>query len=111
MAYAVAQRTREIGIRMALGAQRSEVMRLVLRQSLVLTALGVVLGLLGAAMVTRYLERLLFGLTPLDSPPRWAAMSVLFVAIAFLALGRPCSPRYQGESAHRSAIRVIVDSR
>ena len=84
MAYGVAQRTREIGICMTLGAQRAEVMHLVLRQSLVLTGIGVSLGLLGAAMVTRSLERLLFGLTPLD-PPTWVAVSVLFVAIALLA--------------------------
>ena len=84
LAYSVAQRTREIGIRMALGAQRAEVLRLVLRQSLVLTGAGVGLGLLGAGLVTRYLERLLFGVTPLD-PPTWVAVSVLFVAIALLA--------------------------
>jgi ABC-type lipoprotein release transport system permease subunit len=69
MAYSVTQRTREIGIRVALGAQRSEVVALVLNQSLVLTAVGIVIGIAGAAAVTRYLEGLLFGLTPLD-PPR-----------------------------------------
>ena len=84
MAYTVAQRTREIGIRMALGAQRGEVLNLVLRQSAVLTVIGLGLGLAGAAAVTRYLEGLLFGLTPLD-PVTFGAVAVLFAAIATLA--------------------------
>jgi ABC-type antimicrobial peptide transport system permease subunit len=84
MAYAVTQRTREIGIRMALGAQRSEVMGLVLRQSLVLTCVGIVLGTAGAAMVTRYLEGMLFGLTPLDATT-FVAVSVIFVMVPTLA--------------------------
>ncbi len=68
MTYSVARRTREIGIRMALGAARADVIGLVVRQSLTLTAVGIALGLVGAAAVTRYLRGLLFGLTPLDPP-------------------------------------------
>ena len=66
MAYSVAQRTREIGIRVALGARHTQVITLVVRQSAVLTAVGILLGLSGAAMLSRYLEGLLFGVTPLD---------------------------------------------
>lgn len=55
MLCSVSQRTRELGIRIALGAQRAEVMALVLRDSLVLTSLGIALGLAGAAAVTRLL--------------------------------------------------------
>jgi ABC-type lipoprotein release transport system permease subunit len=66
VSYSVAHRTQEIGIRMALGAQRSEVMRLVLRQSSVLTIFGIGLGAADAAAVTQYLKGMLFGLTPLD---------------------------------------------
>ncbi len=84
MAYAVGQRTREIGIRMALGAERSTVTRLVLGQSLVLIGIGTVVGLAGAAAVTRYLEGMLFGLTPLDAST-FITVSVVFVAIATLA--------------------------
>ena len=84
IAYAVAQRTREIGIRMALGAQRTEVVRLVLGQSLTWTGIGIVLGLGGAAAVTRYLEGLLFGLTPLDAST-FVAASLTFVSIALVA--------------------------
>ena len=84
MAYGVAQRTREIGIRMALGAQRAEVMRLVVRQGLVLTAVGLATGLVAATVATRYLESFLFGVTPLD-PSTFVGVSLIFVLIAMFA--------------------------
>jgi putative ABC transport system permease protein len=84
MAYAVTQRTREIGVRMALGARPANVLRLVLRQSLTLTAIGVGVGLAGAAAVSRYLEGMLFGLTPLD-PATFVAVGLAFISIAALA--------------------------
>ncbi len=84
VAYGVTQRTREIGIRTALGAQRSEVLTLVLRQSTVLTGIGVALGLAAAAVATRYLEGMLFGLSPLD-PSTFIAVSLAFPMVAALA--------------------------
>jgi putative ABC transport system permease protein len=84
VAYSVTQRTREIGIRMALGARHSQVLALVLRQSLVLVGLGLVLGLGGAAAGTRYLEGLLFGLTPLD-PSTFADVAIAFALVAAAA--------------------------
>ena len=84
MAYAVVRRTREIGIRMALGAERARVLRLVLGQSLMLTTIGIIAGLMGAAAATRYLEGFLFGLTPLD-PATFAAASVAFAIVATIA--------------------------
>lgn len=88
MSFVVAQRTHEIGIRMALGARRSEVMWLVLRQSLILTVVGLFLGAAAAAAVTRFLKAMLFGLTPLD-PTTFIAVSLMFGLIAALAAYLP----------------------
>jgi putative ABC transport system permease protein len=84
MSHAVARRTREIGIRVALGARRSAVMALILRQSLVLTAVGIALGAGGAVALTRSLEQMLFGLEPLDMAT-YTAVSALFTAVAAIA--------------------------
>jgi ABC-type antimicrobial peptide transport system permease subunit len=83
-AYAVARRRTEIGIRIAVGAGSLDVIRLVLGQSVAVTLVGITLGLVGAAAVTRYLGGLLFGLTPLD-PGTFAGVSLLFVVVAMLA--------------------------
>jgi len=69
---------------MALGAQRAQVVRLVLRQGIALTTIGTVIGLCTAAAVTRYLQTMLFGLTPLD-PSTFAAVALLFSAVAVVA--------------------------
>jgi preprotein translocase subunit Sec61beta len=88
MSHAVTQRTREIGIRMAIGAAPSDVLAAVLRRSLTLTGIGAAMGLLAAAGLTRYLESMLFELTPLD-PPTFVAVAVLFVAVGLLAACLP----------------------
>ena len=82
--YTVNRRVTEIGIRRALGAQRTHVLGLVLGQSLTLTALGVGLGLATAAAMTRALGGLLFGLTPLD-PTIFIGVATLFAIVATLA--------------------------
>ena len=84
LACAVSRRTREIGIRMALGAERRNVIALVVRQGAALTAIGTVAGVLLAAAATRYLEGMLFGLTPLD-PSTFIVVVVTFAAVATLA--------------------------
>jgi macrolide transport system ATP-binding/permease protein len=84
MAYSVAQRTREIGIRMALGAGRRDVLRLVLGQGLRLVGLGVALGMAGGAAVSRMVSSLLFGLSPFD-PIAYVSVSLFLVAIASAA--------------------------
>jgi len=84
MAYSVAQRTGEIGLRMALGARRGSVMALVLRQSLTLTVAGIVIGLAGAAALGRHVQGMLFGVTPADGPT-FAIVTTLFVIVAVAA--------------------------
>ncbi len=88
IAYAVSQRTRELGIRMALGAQRDNILWLVLRQGLNLVLVGVAIGLVGALVLTRFLSGLLFDLKPTD-PPTLIATSLLLVAVASLACWVP----------------------
>jgi predicted permease len=84
MAYSVARRTQEIGIRMALGAGRRQVLTLILGQGLVLALLGMILGLAGALAATRSLQTMLFGLTPLD-PATLLSVSALFTLIVMTA--------------------------
>ncbi len=88
MAYTVTQRTQEIGIRMALGAQRSDVLRLVVRQGMTLAAIGVAAGLIGAFGLTRVMASLLFNVQP-DDPATFLAISFLLIAVAFLACYLP----------------------
>ena len=87
-AYTATQRRTEMAIRMALGAQRSEVIGLVVRRGLALTAIGIVAGLAIAAAVTRYVEGLLFGVAPVD-PTIFLGVSVIFVLVAGLASYMP----------------------
>ena len=84
ISYAVSQRRREIGIRMALGARRREVMRIFLGQGFALAVIGVGCGLAGAVLLTRLLGSLLFDVSPLD-PLTYAAVSVGLIAAAILA--------------------------
>jgi putative ABC transport system permease protein len=84
LAYAVMQRTQEIGIRMALGAKRGQVLTLVIRQGAVLAAVGIGLGLAVAAAGARFLQGLLFGITPLD-PKTFVAVSLLFGLVVMFA--------------------------
>ena len=84
ISYAVSQRRREIGIRLALGAQPREIRRLFVRRGLVLAGIGVAIGLGGAGGFTRLMQSLLFGISPLD-PITFAAMPVVLAAAAVLA--------------------------
>ena len=90
LAYSVSQRTHEIGIRMALGAKRGDVLMMVVRQGMILVVIGVVLGLIGAYVLTKYLEtwmslsKMLFGIKPSD-PFTYAAIAVLLTVVALIA--------------------------
>ena len=83
-AYWVAQRTREIGIRIALGAGRRTVMKLVMGQALVLTVAGIAAGVVGASALTRFLRSLLYEVRPID-PATFAAVTVLLGVVALTA--------------------------
>jgi predicted permease len=90
LAYTVSQRTHEIGIRMALGASRLDVLKLIVRQGMTLSLIGVALGLVGAYVLTKYLEswmnlsKMLFGVKPSD-PVTYAAIATLLIIVALIA--------------------------
>src|SRR5262249_37370788 len=84
IAYSVLQRRREIGIRMALGAQRQELTGMFVRHGLMLTGIGVGIGLAVAAICMRFLSSLLFGVKPIDLPT-YAAVSIGLAVTALLA--------------------------
>ncbi len=80
VAYAVSRRTREIGVRLAIGAQKSDVAALFLRESAVIVASGIVLGVPAALVATRLLKSLLYGLQPTDAPTLVVSSAVLLLA-------------------------------
>jgi ABC-type antimicrobial peptide transport system permease subunit len=84
LAYSVTQRSRELGIRMALGAARGRVLRLVIGQGMALAAVGILIGLAGALALTRLLGTQLYSIKPTD-PATFAGVSFLLAAIAFVA--------------------------
>ena len=84
MVYSVSQRTRELGIRMALGAQTSEVVNLVLRQGMSIAAIGLAIGLLAAFAATRLVGALLYGVNPSD-PLVFIGVTALLAVSAFAA--------------------------
>ena len=90
MAYTVAQRTREIGIRMALGAARADVQRLVVGQALRMTFVGMVVGLAGALALTRLMTSLLYHVSPTD-PPTFTVVTVVLAASGVVAAWIPAA--------------------
>jgi putative ABC transport system permease protein len=84
ISYGVTERTHEIGIRMALGAQKGDVLTMVLTQGLKLTLIGVALGIAGDLGLTRFLSSLLYGVKPTD-PLTFTAVSLILTAVALLA--------------------------
>ncbi len=88
LAYSVVQRTQEIGIRMALGAERGQVMALVMRRGVALAAIGITVGLIGAGAGARYLQSMLFGVEPRD-PATFVAVAAMFAVVTAAAAYLP----------------------
>jgi putative ABC transport system permease protein len=103
IAYSVSRRGREIGIRLAIGARRGDVLRMVLRDGMRLAAIGVVIGLVLGAAATRLIAGFLFDVSPLDVTT-FAAMSALFVLVALAASYVPA--RRAAASDPRTALRA-----
>jgi putative ABC transport system permease protein len=88
VAYSVNQRTQEIGVRMAIGAQRGDVFRLIVGGGMKLAVIGVILGLAGALAAARVVETMLFGVTPFD-PASYGTTAGVLLAVAALACYMP----------------------
>ena len=88
IAYSVARRTREIGVRLTMGAKRSDIFRLVVRHGLVPSLMGAVLGSLGALGLAQFLSSLLYGVSAQD-PLTFSAVPVLLMVVAFIACAVP----------------------
>ena len=84
ISYAVSQRTQEIGVRVALGAQKTDVLKLIVGHGALLGGLGIAIGLVGALSVTRLLRTMLFGVSPFD-PASFVGVSLLLTTIALVA--------------------------
>jgi putative ABC transport system permease protein len=84
MSYSVEQRTQELGIRMALGANRGDMLKLMVRQGMLLAGIGVVIGLAASFGLNRFLANLLFGVKATD-PVTYAAVAAILVSVALLA--------------------------
>jgi putative ABC transport system permease protein len=88
ISYVVAQRTRELGIRLALGAHRRDILRLVLRQGMKLTLVGVAIGLALSLALSRFISTQLFGVSAYD-PLTFTAITLLLLCVALIASYRP----------------------
>ena len=109
LAYDVSQRTREIGIRSAIGASGGQIIGMVLKQGLWKTGLGIVIGLVGAFFLSRSMTSLLFGVTPTE-PVVYVVVSAVLIAVALLASYLPARRASKINPSRRPARRVKLPS-
>ena len=105
MSYVVTRRTNEIGIRMALGAARSNMLWMVLREILILVSIGVVIGVPATLAGDRLVSNMLFGLKPTD-PITLVSATVIFLIVAVIAGYLPATKGFAGRSHGGFALRV-----
>ena len=114
IAYRVNQRTHDIGVYIALGAQHRDVLRLIMKDGIKLTMVGIVLGLLGAVALTRLMVSLLFEVTPTDPATLIAvALLLLLLLLAATALGvlHSGTPSIEHSTRNRPAVRITTFAR
>jgi ABC-type antimicrobial peptide transport system permease subunit len=99
VSYSVSSRIREIGIRMALGAQVSDVLRVMMKQGIILTAIGTVVGLAAAFVLTRFLSSLLYNVSATD-PLIFAAVAILLLAVSLIACYVPARRALRVDPMH-----------
>ena len=107
MSYVVAGRTREIGVRIALGAARRDVLALIIKQGMTLAVLGLGIGLLAAFGVAQLLARLLFGVSPVDLPT-FAVVSLMLILVAGYFLTRTPADNFVASEIVSSHVRSLM---
>jgi ABC-type antimicrobial peptide transport system permease subunit len=107
ISYTVSERTHEIGIRLALGAQRRNILRLVLRQGLALAVTGAAVGLVCALIVSHLMAGLLYGVRPTD-PLTFAGVAVLLIGVALVACYIPARRSHPSRPASSPTLRMIA---
>ena len=109
MSYVVTQQTREIGIRIALGAEPQKILRMVITRGVKLALIGVAIGLVASFALTRFLSSLLYNTSPTD-PLTFATVAVALIAVAVAASPRPhVAPCKSIQSAHFATTKEIID--
>ena len=110
VSYSVSHRVHEIGIRMALGARRSDILKLVLSDSIKLAVMGILVGVLGAFALTRIISSLLYGVSATD-PVTFIGMAMLLLVVAVVAKSDPGAAGDECPPDGCSQVRIVCEAR